>query len=76
MEARNAGLSPRHPDELTLVGRGGGWTHDEISEQILSRHVRRRIADATQNETSTPMDAHGAPHISEATVTVAIHNKP
>ena len=32
-------------------------------EQILSRHVRRRIADATQNETSTPMDAHGA-HIS------------
>ena len=67
MEARNAGLSPRHPDRLTLkrAAEEAGLTM-RYPEQILSRHVRRRIADATQNETSTPMDAHGAPHISEA----------
>ena len=29
-------------------------------EQLLSRHIRRRIAETMQNETLTPMDVHGA----------------
>ena len=38
-------------------------------EQILSRHVRRRIAETTQNETPTPMDVHGAVDVIEANPT-------
>ena len=38
-------------------------------EQILSRHVRRRNAETTQNETPTPMDVHGAADVIEANPT-------
>ena len=48
MEERNAGLGPRHRDRLTLkrAAEEVGLTMSN-PVQILSRHVRRRIAEQT-----------------------------
>ena len=70
LEERNAGLGPRHCDRLTLkrAAEEVGLTMRH-PEQILSRHVRRRNAETTQNETPTPMDVHGAADVIEANPT-------
>ena len=70
LEERNAGLGPRHRDRLTLkrAAEEVGLTMRH-PEQILSRHVRRRIAETTQNETPTPMGVHGAADVIEANPT-------
>lgn len=79
MEARNAGLSPRHPDRLTLkrAAEEAGLTM-RYPEQILSHHVRRRIAEqilddpaASVNDLKTILYLLNAQHMS---LTNAVHD--
>ena len=78
MEERNAGLGPRHRDRLTLK-----WAAEEVGltvsnpVQILSRHVRRRIAEqiladqtASVNDLKTILYPVHAQHVA---LTDAVH---
>ena len=78
MEERNAGLGPRHRDRLTLkrAAEDVGLTMSN-SVQILSRHVRRRIAEqiladqtASVNDLKTILYLVHAQHVA---LTDAVH---
>ena len=78
MEERNAGLGPRHRDRLTLkrAAEKVGLTMSN-PVQILSRHVRRRIAEqiladqtASVNDLKTILYLVHAQHVA---LTDAVH---